>query len=114
MGYVQLSAMLLEAGRELPTLGYAARFMTENSDYMSEHLIMAVIFLALGIWIVWGQIRRTAVHDVRDAGAVLSSMVVNGEAPVNVAPLRRRARGQISLDSRPARWYNIPQPNKGE
>ena len=86
MGYVQLSAMLLEAGRELPTFGYAVRFMTENSDYMTEHLIMAVIFLALCIWSVWGQIRRTAVHDVRDAGAVLSSMVVNGEAPVNAAP----------------------------
>lgn len=86
--YFSVYMMLGMARSALPTPGFAWRTMTDliESGDLTQLLVLSVICMGLGLWFTWSKIRRTAVHDARDAGAVLATMVVNGEAPVNAAP----------------------------
>ncbi len=45
----------------------------------SEDFIMCAVFVALGIFLTWGMISRTAKADVKDAANVLSSAVPYGQ-----------------------------------
>lgn len=82
--YIQLGLLR----HSFPTPGFAWRVFTDyvgGSGFVAS-ILMDVVFLGLGLWFTWGQIRRTAVHDVQDAGLAAASLLVNGRDPGPAAP----------------------------
>lgn len=71
--YIQLGL----ARSSFPTPGFAWRVFLEyvGEDGFVGSIAMSAIFMALGLWIAWGQIRRGAKDDIRDAQTVAATLL---------------------------------------
>lgn len=80
---VEFSNVFIQLGLvrgAIPTVGFAWRVF---QDYVQDRgfiasVLMEVLFLGLGVWFAWGQLRRTAHHDVQDAGLAAATMMSGG------------------------------------
>lgn len=83
---VEFLGVFIQLGQirgDIPTFGFAWRVFLDyvRGGGFIASAVMDVVFLGLGLWITWKQIRRTAVHDVQDAGLAAASLLVNGRDP---------------------------------
>lgn len=71
---------------------------------VSGDFIMSVIFLAVGLWVSWGQITRTTKHEVRNAAAVAATL-----QPYSSGAATYQAPYAASAPSTPVSSYKGPE-----
>lgn len=97
--YIQLALYR----HSLPTIGYAfEEFMwyVEQGSFAGS-AIMDVVFLALGLWMAWNQIKRTGKHVISDSQAVLASMMPDDGSEV-AAPAPASSYTMVQPEDAPA------------